>query len=60
MIILKREEMRMETKKELCYELSGYLMSISENPKVERHIAKYLKYYVLGVLAFIYNAHNCI
>ncbi len=54
MIILKREEMRMETKKELCYELSGYLMSISENPKVERHIAKYLKYYVLGVLAFIY------
>lgn len=36
------------------YELTGYPLCTAKYPKIERHILKYMKYYVLGVQAFIY------
>ena len=39
---------------ELDYKLTGYALCRAKYPKIERHILKYMKYYVLGVQSFIY------
>ena len=39
---------------ELDYKLTGYILCRAKYPEIERHILKYMKYYVLGVQLFIY------
>lgn len=39
---------------ELNYELTAYPLSKVECPKIERHMVKNMKYYILGMQLFIY------
>lgn len=39
---------------EMNCELTAYPLSKVEHPKIERHMAKYMKYYILGIQLFIY------